>query len=182
MRILPTRLNGLLLVEPDVHRDDRGFFVETFRTDRYAELGITGLVQDNQSRSVRGVLRGLHFQLGFGQPKLVRVVRGRVFDVAVDIRPGSATFGQWEAFELDDERLLQLWIPAGFAHGFCALAETSDVVYRVGSYYDPAAERGLAWNDSDLAISWPIAEPSLSPRDATNPSLRALVTELEAMR
>ena len=179
MRRLPTRIPDLILIQPDVHRDERGFFVETFHADRYAALGITTeLVQDNHSRSAQGVLRGLHFQLGTGQPKLVRAVRGRAFDVAVDIRPASPTFGQYEAFTLDDEDHLQIWIPAGFAHGFCALSEWTDVAYRVGSYYDPQAERGLAWNDPEVGITWPVAEPVMSARDAANPRLRDLMAEL----
>jgi dTDP-4-dehydrorhamnose 3,5-epimerase len=182
MKRLPTTFPEIILIEPDVFRDERGFFVETFRADRYAELGITAeLVQDNHSRSARGVLRGLHFQVGAGQPKLVRVARGRAFDVAVDVRPGSPTFGSYEAFELDDERHLQVWIPPGFAHGFCALSEWTDVVYRVGSYYDPASERGLAWDDPDVAIRWPIAAPRLSARDAGNPRLADLVADLEGI-
>ncbi len=182
MRRLPTRIPDVVLIEPDVHRDERGFFVETFRADRHAELGVApNLVQDNHSRSAHGVLRGLHFQTGSGQTKLVRVARGRAFDVVVDVRPDSPTFGQYEAFELDDERHLQVWIPAGFAHGFCALAEWTDVVYRVGSYYDHQAERGLAWNDPDVGIQWPVANPSLSPRDAANPRLRDLIADLGAI-
>jgi dTDP-4-dehydrorhamnose 3,5-epimerase len=179
MRRLPTTLAGIVLLEPDVHRDDRGFFVETFRADRYAELGIPAdFVQDNHSRSARGVLRGLHFQGGPGQPKLVRVARGRAYDVVVDVRPQSPTFGQYEAFELDDERHLQVWVPGGFAHGFCALSDWTDVVYRVGTYYDPQAEQGLAWDDPEVGIRWPIASPSLSARDAANPRLRDLVAGL----
>jgi dTDP-4-dehydrorhamnose 3,5-epimerase len=176
---MPTRLDGPILLQPTVHGDDRGFFAETYRLDAYRELGIhPEFVQDNHSRSVRGTLRGMHFQRRPGQPKLVRVARGAVWDVVVDIRPGSPTFGQWEAFELDDVTHRQVFVPIGFAHGFCVLSEVADVTYKVGSVYDAAEERGLAWDDPDVGIAWPIADPLLSERDRSNPRLRDLSPEL----
>ncbi len=168
-----TRLSGPILLEPMVHRDARGFFAETFRVDEYRAVGIgVDFVQDNHARSIQGTLRGLHFQSSPGQAKLVRVARGRVFDVIVDVRRGSRTFGEWEGFELDDARHRQLFVPIGFAHGYCVLSETADVLYKVSSYYDASAERGIAWNDPAVAIEWPIADPVLSPRDAANPALK----------
>lgn len=181
MNILPTRLSGLVLLEPKVLADTRGFFLESFRADAYASAGITAnWVQDNHSRSTRNTLRGLHLQREPGQPKLVRVVRGSVFDVAVDLRRSSPTFGQWEGFELDDVRHRQLFIPIGFAHGFCVLSETVDFVYKVGSYYDPATEMGLAWDDPDIGVEWPVSEPLVSDRDRQNPTLRELEGTLPA--
>jgi len=175
MRVLETRLAGIVLLEPQVFADDRGFFVETYRQDAYAARGITAdFVQDNHSRSVRGTVRGLHYQSTPGQPKLMRVARGSVFDVVVDLRRDSPTFGQHEAFELDDRLHRQLFVPVGFAHGFCTLSEIADVVYKVGSYYDPVAERGLAWDDPALGIVWPVREPIVSARDRANPLLRDL--------
>lgn len=169
---LPTRLKGLVLLEPPTYRDERGFFLETFRLDRYREIGIDAeFVQDNHSRSSRGTLRGLHFQVDPGQPKLVRVARGEIFDVVVDVRRSSSTFGEWEFFILDDQANRQLFVPVGFAHGFCATSTEVDVVYKVGSYYDPATERGIAWNDPQIGITWPTASPSLSPRDQANAAL-----------
>ena len=175
MRLLPVRLSGPLLVEPLVSQDSRGFFFESYRRDLYRDAGMTDdFVQDNHSRSLRGTIRALHFQAHPGQPKLVRVARGRVWDVVVDIRPKSPTFGEWEAFELDDQRNLQLYVPVGFAHGFCALSEVADLVYKVGSYYDAATERGIAWNDPDIGIAWPTLDPLLSERDRDNPPLAAI--------
>lgn len=175
MRVLETRLAGLVLLEPQVFIDDRGFFVETYRRDDYAAHGITvDFVQDNHSRSVRGTVRGLHYQSTPGQPKLIRVARGSVFDVVVDIRRDSPTFGQHETVGLDDRLHRQLFVPIGFAHGFCTLSEVADVVYKVGSYYDPAAERGMAWDDPALGIEWPVREPIVSARDRANPLLRDL--------
>ena len=173
MRRLTTRLDGPVLLEPDVHGDARGFFVETARANFLAELGISDeFVQDNQSRSAHGVLRGMHFQPGMA--KLVRCARGAVFDVVVDVRPGSPHFGRWEAFELDDERHRQLYCPDGFAHGFCVLSDVADVVYRCSSYYDPSRERGFRYDDPDVGIDWPKLELTVSPRDAEAPSLREL--------
>ncbi len=172
MRVLPTRLEGLLLVEPDVFSDERGFFVETFSRPRFSAAGIsTDFVQDNHSRSVRDTIRGLHYQADPGQAKLVRVARGRVWDVAVDIRRDSPAVGRWEAFELDDVEHRQLYVPVGFAHGFCVLSEVADVCYKVSSAYDPELERGLAWDDPTVGITWPVASPLLSARDRQNPPI-----------
>jgi dTDP-4-dehydrorhamnose 3,5-epimerase len=181
MRILPTRLAGLILIEPQVFGDGRGFLFESFRREPYRAAGIdVDFVQDNHSRSVGGTIRALHFQADPGQPKLVRVARGRALDVALDIRRSSPTFGEWESFELDDERNLQLFVPIGFAHGFCALSEVADFVYKIGSYYDPATERGIAWDDPDLAIPWPTEQPIVSERDRNNPTLAQIRDELPA--
>jgi dTDP-4-dehydrorhamnose 3,5-epimerase len=160
-------LPGLKLVKPRIFEDGRGFFAETYREDRYREAGIDArFVQDNQSRSRFGTLRGMHFQTTPGQAKLIRVVTGEIFDVAVDIRPDSATFGRWEAVRLDAQEHHQLYIPVGFAHGFCVLSETADVLYKVSSIYDPKTESGFRWDDADVAIRWPIEKPVVSPRDA----------------
>ena len=163
-----------MLVEPTVHGDARGFFQETYRKQVFAELGIhDDFVQDNHSRSGRGVLRGMHFQPG--QAKLVRCPRGAILDVVVDIRPGSAGFGGWESVRLDDESHLQLYVPDGFAHGFCVLSELADVVYKVSSYYDPAAESGFRFDDQEVAIAWPgDLELKVSERDRTAPLLSEL--------
>jgi dTDP-4-dehydrorhamnose 3,5-epimerase len=162
-----------------VHSDARGFFVETYHRDRYRSMGVDAeFVQDNHSRSTRGTLRGLHYQATPGQAKLVRVVRGRVWDVAVDLRRSSPTFGQWEAFELDDVDHLQLYIPIGFAHGYVALSDEVDFVYKVGSYYDPTQERGVAWDDQEIGVAWPVAEPLVSERDRSNPTLREAMASL----
>jgi dTDP-4-dehydrorhamnose 3,5-epimerase len=173
MRRLETKLDGLILLAPTVHGDDRGFFLESFRLDAWAEHGVdVAFVQDNHSRSRQGVVRGMHFSLGDGQAKLVRCGRGRIWDVVVDLRDGSPTFGEWEAFELDDLEGRQLFVPVGFAHGFCVLSDVADVIYKVSSYYDPAVERGFRWDDPDVAIAWPDSvEHSVSERDATAPLL-----------
>ena len=163
-----------MLVEPVVHGDDRGFFQETYRRREFAELGVDDeFVQDNHSRSRRGVLRGMHFQPG--QAKLVRCLRGAILDVVVDIRPGSSSFGQWEGVELDDRTYRQLYVPDGFAHGFCVLSETADVLYKVSTYYDPAAESGFRFDDPDVGIEWPSdLELETSARDREAPLLREL--------
>ena len=168
MRAVPTALPGVLVVEPAVHRDARGFFLETFREDAAHDLGIREhWVQDNHSRSARGVLRGMHFAVGAGQAKLVRCPRGRILDVVVDIRRGSPTYGRWDSVVLDDEDHRQIYIPVGFAHGFVVLSEVADVAYRCSNYYDPAVERGFAWDDPDVGIDWPAdIEPEVSARDA----------------
>jgi dTDP-4-dehydrorhamnose 3,5-epimerase len=177
MRRLDTRLNGPILLEPKVHGDDRGFFVETFRASAFEDLGIgTTFVQHNHSRSSRGVLRGMHYQLGLA--KHVRCARGRILDVVVDIRRSSPSFGQWEAFTLDDELHQQLFVPAGFAHGFVVLSEVADVVYLQDDYYDPAGDRGIAFNDPDVAITWPEGlELQTSERDRRQPRLREVDPE-----
>jgi dTDP-4-dehydrorhamnose 3,5-epimerase len=179
MQSIPTRLAGLLHLAPDVHGDVRGFFVETFRTDVLASMGVRDeFVQDNHSRSRRGTLRGMHFSIGRGQGKLVRAARGSILDVVIDIRRSSPTFGSHEAFELDDIAHHQLWVPVGFAHGFVVSSDVADVCYRVTSYYDPALERGIAWNDPQLGIGWPEREPLLSERDRALPTLAAITSEL----
>lgn len=179
MEVIPTRLDGPMLLQPAVHGDERGFFVETFRRDAYRSAGIdVDFVQDNHSRSTRGTLRGLHFQRRPGQPKLIRVSRGSIWDVIVDIRARSDTFGEFEAFELDDLRHRQVYVPIGFAHGFCVTSDVADVTYKVGSTYQADEERGIAWDDPELAIPWPTLEPILSARDRHNPSLREAVAAL----
>ena len=168
-----------MLIEPVVHGDTRGFFQETYREDAFAELGISvDFVQENHSRSGRGVLRGMHFQIGEGQAKLVRCARGAIYDVVVDLRPGSPTFGEWEAHQLDDERGLQLYVPVGFAHGFCVTSEVADVTYKCSSYYDPALERGIAFDDPDVGIEWPDLDLTVSERDRTAPRLAEIAGEL----
>ena len=176
MNVIKTKLKDCVIIEPKVFGDERGFFLETFQADRYADLaGITlPLVQDNHSRSSKGVLRGLHFQKTKPQGKLVRVVRGEVYDVAVDIRSGSPTYGQWEAVILSEENKTQFWVPPGFAHGFLVLSETADFEYKCTDYYDPSDEGSLLWNDPDLNIPWPIDNPKLSERDANAPKLADL--------
>lgn len=172
MRVIETTLPGVLIVEPDVFADSRGFFFESYSQRRYAEHGITdAFVQDNHSLSVRGTLRGLHYQAKPGQAKLVRVARGSVFDVAVDIRWGSPTFGRWVGVELSAENKRQLYIPVGFAHGFCVTSEVAEFLYKCSSYYAPDLERGIAWDDPALAIAWPAEEPILSDRDRRHPRL-----------
>ena len=179
MLVAPTRLEGPLLLRPEVHGDARGFFVETYRASALAELGVRHeFVQDNHSRSRRGVVRGMHFQVGDGQAKLVRCARGSIVDVVVDLRRGSPTFGSWEAYELDDVSLHQLYVPVGFGHGFCVTSELADVVYKCSSYYDPELERGIAYDDPDVGIEWPALELIPSQRDATAPRLRDVADEL----
>lgn len=178
MQTLPLQLQGPVLFTPTVHGDERGFFVETFRESALQELGIAcAFVQDNHSRSRRGVVRGMHFQPG--QAKLVRCARGAILDVLVDIRRGSPQFGEWEAFELDDVRHHQLFVPDGFAHGFCVLSELADVTYKVSTYYDPSSERGFSYADPEVGIEWPDAEQLIgSERDRTAPKLSALAPSL----
>jgi dTDP-4-dehydrorhamnose 3,5-epimerase len=183
MRALAVRLAGLVVIQPSVHGDERGFFSETYRHNWHAELGIAAqrqFVQDNHSRSTRGVLRGMHFQVGDGVAKLVRCARGRILDVAVDLRTGSPTHGQWEAVELDDESMREVYLPVGFAHGFCVLSEVADVLYKQTAYYDPTLERGIAYNDPDVGIDWPLpaGELIVSERDAAAPRLAEIAGEL----
>jgi dTDP-4-dehydrorhamnose 3,5-epimerase len=176
---LPTRLDGLVLVEPTVHGDERGFFVETFSRAAWAELGVDAeFVQHNHSRSGRGTLRGLHFQTEPGQAKLLRCARGAIRDVAVDLRRDSPTYGEWEAHVLDDERHRQLFVPIGFAHGFVVLSDVADVAYLVSSYYDPATESGIAWDDPGVGVEWGVAEPLLSDRDRNAPQLAEVADSL----
>lgn len=171
MRVTPTDIPEVLVVEPVVHSDERGFFFESFNQARWTEL--TGLktvfVQDNHSRSVRGVLRGLHYQIRRTQGKLVRCVFGEIFDVAVDLRASSPTFGRWTGARLSAENKRQLWVPEGFAHGFVVLSAVGEFLYKTTDLYDPQAERTIAWNDPTLAIDWPVSDPILSARDAAAP-------------
>jgi dTDP-4-dehydrorhamnose 3,5-epimerase len=183
MRALTVHLPGLVVIEPSVYADERGFFCETYRREWHAEAGIPQedeFVQDNHSRSARGVVRGMHFHIGDGVAKLVRCARGRIVDVAVDLRRGSPTYGRWEAVELDEESMRELYVPVGFAHGFCVLSDVADVLYKQTAYYDPQVERGIAWNDPDVAIEWPlpVEELTISERDATAPLLREVADEL----
>jgi dTDP-4-dehydrorhamnose 3,5-epimerase len=173
MRVTETELPGVLRVEPRVFGDARGFFLESFSVARYGEVGIPGpFVQDNMSASARGTVRGLHLQSPHPQGKLVWVVQGSVMDVAVDLRVGSPHFGRWVAEELSAENKRQLWVPPGFAHGFCVTSESAIFVYKCTEYYAPADELGLLWNDPELAIPWPVSEPVVSPKDRALPRLR----------
>jgi dTDP-4-dehydrorhamnose 3,5-epimerase len=173
MRFTPTAIKDVLVIEPRVFEDARGFFMETYRRDAFAAQGIQAdFVQVNHSRSVRHVLRGLHYQAGHPQGKLVRVLRGEVFDVAVDIRFGSPTFGRWVSEVLSSANRKQLYVPAGFAHGFCVLSEEAEFLYYCTDYYHPQGERGIIWNDPDLAIPWPTTEPLLSAKDGRHPRFR----------
>lgn len=182
MRVLPTRLHGPILIEPQVHHDDRGFFCETYRRRWHADAGIPQhdeFVQDNHSRSGRGVVRGMHFQVGEGVAKLVRCGRGAILDVLVDLRRGSPTYGRSEGYELDDVSMRVLYVPVGFAHGFCVLSEIADVVYKQTRYYDPQVEMSIAWDDPQIAIEWPTGmELSVSARDAAAPRLSEIAEQL----
>ncbi len=178
-RRLATKLDGVVLLEPEVHGDERGFMVETYRRDVWAEHGVdVEFVQQNHSRSVENTLRGLHFQTEPGQAKLVRCPRGVIFDVAVDLRRGSPTYGQWEGHCLDDHDHRQLFVPAGFGHGFAVLSDEADVAYQLSSLYDPATEAGIAWNDPDVGVEWPVEEPLLSERDKVAPPLAEIADTL----
>jgi len=172
MRVIQTRLPGVLIIEPRVFEDVRGHFYESYNHREYAAHGVSEVfVQDNHSRSRRGTVRGLHYQIAPGQAKLVRVAVGEVFDVSVDIRHGSPTFGQWVGVVLSAENRRQVYVPVGFAHGFCVISDWADFLYKCSSYYDPEAERGIAWDDPDLSISWPTRSPLLSERDRHHPRL-----------
>ncbi len=179
MRAIETALPGIVLVEPTVHGDERGFFVETFRANVLRDAGVhEEWVQDNHSRSGRGVLRGMHFQLPPGQAKLVRCARGEVLDVVVDIRRGSPAFGRWEAFELTDRNARMVYVPVGFAHGFCVLSEVADVVYKCSNYYVADIESGFAFDDPDVGIEWPDVELLVSDRDRRAPRLAEIADDL----
>jgi dTDP-4-dehydrorhamnose 3,5-epimerase len=168
MEVIDLGLSGLKLLKPRVFQDDRGFFFESYRKDRYAEAGIDcEFVQENHSQSVKGTLRGLHYQSGSGQAKLLWVASGRIFDVAVDIRPESPTFGEWRGSVLDAEHHLQIFVPAGFAHGFCVLSDVCGVVYQSSAVYDHTKERTLRWDDPTVGVNWPVSNPILSTRDRT---------------
>jgi dTDP-4-dehydrorhamnose 3,5-epimerase len=180
MEARETMLPGALVIVPTIHRDERGFFQETYRRDEFARLGLTDeFVQDNQSRSACGVLRGMHLQIGEGIAKLVRCARGEIVDVIVDVRHGSPTYGGWEAFRLDDRDNHQLYVPVGFAHGFCVLSDEADVVYRQSGYYDRQLERGFAYDDPQIGIEWPRGLAlTISPRDRSALPLADLAAEL----
>jgi dTDP-4-dehydrorhamnose 3,5-epimerase len=181
VRVTPAAIPDVLIVEPDVHEDGRGFFLETYHADRYRQHGIAGpFVQDNHSRSVAGTLRGLHLQLQHPQGKLIRVIEGEIFDVAVDVRRGSPTFGRWVGVALTAENFRQVYVPPGFAHGFCVVSTIAQVEYKCTDLYDPASEIGIAWNDPALAIAWPATAPLLSPRDSRHPALAAVLDRLPA--
>jgi dTDP-4-dehydrorhamnose 3,5-epimerase len=178
-RRLETKLDGVVLIEPVVHGDERGFMVESFSRDAWRELGVdVEFVQHNHSRSRQGTLRGIHFQTEPGQAKLVRCPRGKILDVAVDLRRGSPTYGEWEAHVLDDVKHRQLYVPVGFGHGFAVLSEVADVTYLVSSYYDPDTESGIAWDDHDVAVDWQVDVPLLSERDKQAPRLAEVADSL----
>jgi dTDP-4-dehydrorhamnose 3,5-epimerase len=181
MEVLETNLDGPMLIAPRKFGDERGFFCETYRRSEFSELGITEeMVQDNHSRSSRGVLRGMHFQIGAGAAKLVRCARGAIFDVVVDLRRGSPTFGHWEGFELNEDNLHMTYCPIGFAHGFCVLSDVADVMYMQSGYYATATERGIAYDDPEVAVEWPLplGQLTVSQRDATAPRLSEVAAEL----
>ena len=181
MRRLETKLDGPILFEPTTHGDERGFFAETYRRTAFAELGVPEeMVQDNHSRSSRGIVRGMHFQIGAGAAKLVRCARGAIYDVVVDLRKGSPTFGQWEGFELTEENMHMAYCPVGFAHGFCVLSDVADVMYKQSNYYADETERGISFRDPDVAIEWPLPADELIPsqRDLDAPRLSEIHDEL----
>jgi dTDP-4-dehydrorhamnose 3,5-epimerase len=179
VKVATTKLPGVVIIEPMIHRDSRGVFVETYQARRYAEHGLPPeFVQDNHSRSVRGTLRGLHLQLTQPQGKLIHVIDGVIFDVAVDIRVGSSTFGHWVGIELSGENFKQLYVPPGFAHGFCVISDRADVSYKCTDYYLSGDEVGIAWNDPDIEIQWPITSPLLSQKDMNAPRLKDLLHQL----
>jgi dTDP-4-dehydrorhamnose 3,5-epimerase len=178
METIRTRLPGVILFEPQVYRDDRGYFLETWNRDRYAEAGLlTEFVQDNVSFSARGVLRGLHYQYPRPQGKLLTVLQGEIFDVAVDIRVGSPSFGQWEGVVLSAANARQFYVPEGFAHGFVVLSETALVAYKCTDFYQPRSEGSLRWDDPEIGIAWPIAAPTLSAKDQAAPLLREVTAD-----
>ena len=180
MKIIKTPIDGFLIIEPDVYVDNRGFFLETFQEQDYRDSGIRDyFVQDNQSRSSKGVLRGMHFQLKYPQAQIVTVMRGSIFDVGVDLRIHSESFGQWHGVELSDVGQRQIYMAPGIAHGFLVLSDLADLHYKVSRFYDPKDERGLIWNDSQVNISWPRASHSINKRDATYPSLSELIENNE---
>lgn len=179
MRLHATPLPGVSVIEPQVHRDARGFFLEVFHAAKFADIGLDVVfVQDNHSLSHEGTLRGLHLQTPGEQGKLVRCTEGRVFDVAVDVRRGSPTFAKWFGVELSSENFLELWIPPGFAHGFCVLSARAQIEYKCTALYDPSADFAIAWNDPEIGVEWPLASPRLSPKDAAAPRLREIEERL----
>jgi len=178
MKITTTDLNGFLVIEPSCYQDERGFFLEMYQGERYKDAGIfDDFVQDNQSRSVKGVLRGMHFQVKRPQAQIVTVMRGHIFDVGVDLRPASQTFGKWYGVELSDSGKRQVYMAPGFAHGFCVLSDWADLHYKVSRKYDAHDEGGLVWNDPDVDIQWPLADPIVTSRDINYPKLKELAME-----
>lgn len=183
MRFVPTEIPEVVVVEPDVLQDPRGFFVETYHAEKYRAGGITGpFLQDNHSKSVRGTLRGLHLQLKRPQGKLIRVIEGEIYDVAVDVRRHSPSFGSWVGVTLSAANFRQCYVPPGFAHGFCVMSEDAQVEYKCTDLYDPASEIGIAWNDPAIGIIWPVVEPLLSERDRRHPHLSAHIDSLPVWR
>jgi dTDP-4-dehydrorhamnose 3,5-epimerase len=178
---LATKLEGPMLIKPNVFGDERGFFTETYRRSDFVELGVEEeMVQDNHSRSSRGIVRGMHFQVGRGAAKLVRVSQGHIYDVVVDIRRGSPTYGHWESVELTDDNMLWFYVPVGFAHGFCVLSDVADVIYKQDGYYSGATERGIRYDDPAVGIEWPLAadQLTLSERDVAAPLLSEIAPDL----
>jgi dTDP-4-dehydrorhamnose 3,5-epimerase len=183
VRFVPTDIPDVLIIEPDVYRDERGYFLETYHADKYRIGGLDGpFLQDNHSHSVAGTLRGLHLQPARPQGKLIRVVAGEIFDVAVDVRRGSPSFGRWVGHMLSAENFRQCWVPPGFAHGFCVVSASADVEYKCTDVYDPAAEIGIAWNDPMIGIRWPVEQPVMSERDRRHPPLAAVMSRLPEWR
>jgi dTDP-4-dehydrorhamnose 3,5-epimerase len=182
VRFVPTAIPGVIIIEPDVYQDSRGFFLETYHAEKYRAAGVGGpFIQDNHSRSIAGTLRGLHLQLRHPQGKLVRVIEGEIFDVAVDVRRGSPTFGQWVGMTLSAENFRQCYLPPGFAHGFAVVSPIAQVEYKCTDIYDRTSELGIAWNDPSIAIQWPIGEPFLSDRDTRNSTLAAVMDQLPVL-
>lgn len=179
MKVIKGKLDGILIIEPDIFEDPRGFFLESYNRSKYSEIGIKEeFIQDNHSLSIKGTLRGLHFQLPQNpQVKLVRVTAGEVFDVVVDVRKNSPTFGKWESFILSAKNKKQIYVPLGFAHGFCVISDRAEFLYKCSSYYSPKDERAFAWNDPDVGIKWPVDAPILSKRDQLHPFLKDLKIE-----
>ena len=179
MKVYSTALPEVFVVEPEVFQDERGFFLETYHARKYAEAGIPAIfVQDNHSRSRHNTLRGLHAQRRHPQGKLVRVIQGEIFDVAVDIRPRSATFGRWVGLRLSAQNFCQAYVPPGFAHGFCVLSQSAEVVYKCTDFHDPSDEIGIVWNDPEIGIDWPVAEPIVSDKDRRAPRLAEVAKRL----
>ncbi|HJO93091.1 MAG TPA: dTDP-4-dehydrorhamnose 3,5-epimerase [Victivallales bacterium] len=175
MKVSTCKLDGILVIEPTVFDDNRGFFLESYNRKKYEDIGIGAeFVQDNHSASTKGTLRGLHYQLNPGQSKLIRATLGEVFDVVVDVRKKSPTFGQWESFIITAENKKQVFIPRGFAHGFCVLSDYAEFLYKCDEYYSPKDERGFLWDDPEININWPISDPILSKRDLSHPSFKKL--------
>ena len=178
MKVVPTSVAGVLIIEPRVFKDSRGFFMESYQQSRYQQAGIDRtFVQDNLSHSIHGTLRGLHYQLHRPQAKLIQVIRGEIFDVAVDIRRGSPSFGEWTASYLSEENRRQMFIAEGLAHGFCVISEIADVIYKCTSFYAPEDEGGIIWSDPDLKIDWPVSKPLLSVKDSQLPPLREIASD-----